>query len=534
MDSKIFFEEVLTFLNKNQCILLWDKKINKYHNACIVVEKRILGVLKPKKTKEIQKIIVLANKFDIKIYPISIGNNWWYGTKNPITDDSVILDLSKMNKIIDFNNSLWYVRIEPWVTQEKLSNFLEKHKADFQMDPTWSSPQTSVLANSLERGFWIWLQNNHFENLANLEVVLPKWEVLHTGFGHYKNSKNKDVYKYWIWPYVDGLFSQSNLGIVTAWTIHLAPKFECIELMAIKIDSNKQLSSIINILQKLKRENICQFTINILHKKRVLSTKHQFPFKETNKTYIDEWLLLKLWDEMNISQWNIVTTLQWTWSIVSAQKREIKKRLNVVWIKASCITEKKVNFIYKYKFIFGFFMKKILNLDVNVLYETLKKTFLIFKWIPSTVSMKSSYYRSQIKYSDKNPDPARDKGGLYWISPVIPFIWKDVLKAYEIWKNICEKYWFDFAPTYSLANERFIDNTIALMFDKLSQKESVKAEKCYRELIKIYKKEGYMIYRSWITSMDLVVDKNDIFWDIKRDIKSVIDPNNIMVPWKYE
>ena len=72
------------------------------------------------------------------------------------------------------------------------------------------------------------------------------------------------------------------------------------------------------------------------------------------------------------------------------------------------------------------------------------------------------------------------------------------------------------------------------MFDKLSQKESVKAEKCYRELIKIYKKEGYMIYRSWITSMDLVVDKNDIFWDIKRDIKSVIDPNNIMVPWKYK
>jgi 4-cresol dehydrogenase (hydroxylating) flavoprotein subunit len=533
-NSDDFFREINNFLKENQYIKKNAKQSEKYHNACILVQKEIWWIVFPENTKELQELVLLANKFNIKLYPISIWNNWGYGTRNPIVDDSIIVDLSKMDKILDFNDTLWYVRIEPGVTQDKLSKFLLENNSKFQMDPTGSSPQTSVLANSLERGFWIGLHNNHFENLANLEVVLPKWDILSTGFGHYEKSKNKDVYKYGIWPYIDGLFSQSNLWIVTAWTIHLAPKFEHLELMAIKFDDDKKLSEVIDLLQELKMQKICQFTINVLHKKRVLSTKNQFPFNKTNKTYLDENLLEELWKEMNVSEWNIITTLQWSKVLVALQKKEITKKLKLVSLKPTFITEKKLDFIYKYKIFFGVLMKKILNLDVEVLYETLKKTFLIFNWIPSTVSMKSSYYRSHVKYSDKDPDPARDNWGLYWISPVLPFTWKDVESAYKIWKKICEKYEFDFAPTYSLATERFIDNTIPLMFDKSNKQEWIRAEKCYREMISEFKQNWYMIYRSGITSMDLVVDDKDMFWEFKKEIKSIIDPNNVIAPGKYE
>jgi 4-cresol dehydrogenase (hydroxylating) len=527
-------EKISLFLNESQIIKGEDTKSKPYHYSCILVDKNILGILKPKTTLEIQKIVKLANSHKIPIYPISTGKNWGYGTANPVKTNSIILDLSLMNKIIEFDNTLGFVRIEPGVTQQQLYEYLEKNNSKFQMDPTGSAPSTSVLANALERGFGIGQYNNHFDSLSNLEIVLPKGELVNTGFGHYSNSKSANVYKYGIGPYIDGLFSQSNLGIVTVGTMYLAPKAESIEMMAIKFEDKNKLSAIIDSLQKLRINNICNSSINVFSRNRVLTTKTRFPFDMTNDSMMSKSISKQLGIKHGLSSWTILTGLSGSKEQVSFAKKLIRKELKKFDEKINFISEKKLEFMMKNKWLIGPFIKHFQNLDIEQLYGSLKKALLIFKGMPSTASMQSPYFRSKRKYNDYNPNPAQDNCGLYWISPVVPFTGNDVIKVFQIGEKICTKYHFDFAPTYSLASSRFIDNTIPLMYNKDDKEETLRAQKCNQELINEFKKAGYIIYRAGITSMDLVVDKDDTFWKLKKDIKNQLDPNNIIAPGRYE
>jgi 4-cresol dehydrogenase (hydroxylating) len=531
--NELFIKENSKYLSRSQIITGTSEEKLSYHNSCILVNKNISGILKPKNTNQVQSIIKLANKYEVPIYPISRGNNWGYGSKNPVKNNSFIVDLSLMNKIIEFDNTLGYVRLEPGVTQQQLYDFLEKNDAKFQMDPTGSAPSTSVLANALERGFGMGQYNNHFESLANIEIVLPNSSLLQTGFGHYEKNKAKNLYKFGIGPYIDGLFSQSNLGIMTAATLHLAPKHDCIEMMAMKLDDETQLSNIIDSFQKLKMKNICSATINVLSRKRLLTTKTKFPFDKTNHTMMSQTISKQLGVLHDLESWNIVTALYGSKEQVILAKKEIKKEFNWYKKKISFMSEEKLESLYSKKFFLKTLTKSLYNLDLDKLYPTLKKAFSNLKGRPSTISIQTPYFRSSKEYNPNDPNPAEDNCGIYWISPILPFTGKDVEITLKIGERVCSKYGFDFAPTYSLAGPRFIDNTISLIYNKGDLEETKKAHLCNQELILEYKKAGYMIYRAGVTSMDLVADKNDSFWKFKKDIKKALDPKNILAPGRY-
>jgi hypothetical protein len=48
-----------------------------------------------------------------------------------------------------------------------------------------------------------------------MEVVLPNGELIRTGMGAVPDAKTWQDYRYGAGPYVDGMFSQSNFGVVT-------------------------------------------------------------------------------------------------------------------------------------------------------------------------------------------------------------------------------------------------------------------------------------------------------------------------------
>lgn len=530
---QLFLSKVSKVLKKNQIISQKEEHL-EYLYSCIDVKKVISAVLKPKSKEEVQSIVLLANTYSISLYPISRGNNWGYGTKNPVKNNSVIVDLSLMNSIIEFDNTLGYVRIEPGVTQQQLYDYLEKNNSEFQMDPTGSAPSTSVLANALERGFGIGVYNNHFESLSNLEIVMPDSTLLQTGFGHYDNSKTKEVYKYGVGPFMDGIFSQSNLGIVTSGTMHLAPKTQCIEMMALRLDSNEVLGDVIDVMQKLRIKGICKATVNVLYGKRVLTTKIRFPNLKSSESRLSDSIYKHLLDEHDVGHWNIVTALYGTKEEVALAKKMISKSLKGVSGRLSFISERKLDFIYANKKLLSPILSLINDIDIDSLYDTLKRTFSIMGGKPSTASMRSPYFRSNKEFNEKDPNPAKDNCGLYWISPILPFRKEDVLKSFDLGEKICKKYGFDFCPTYSMASGRCIDNTIPLIYNKDDREETKRAAKCNEELILEHKKLGYVIYRSGISSMKYIVDKDDSFWKVKKKIKEALDPNSIIAPGRYE
>jgi 4-cresol dehydrogenase (hydroxylating) len=79
------------------------------------------------------------------------------------------------------------------------------------------------VGNALERGGGRTPMRDHWNAVCGLEVVLASGEVLRTGMGAMPNSEVWHQYKYGFGPLVDGLFSQSNFGIVTRMGLWLMP-----------------------------------------------------------------------------------------------------------------------------------------------------------------------------------------------------------------------------------------------------------------------------------------------------------------------
>ena len=102
--------------------------------------------------------------FGVPVYPISSGKNWGYGSRVPAADGCILLDLGRMNRIVDFNEELAYVTVEPGVTQAQLYAFLRERGSNLWVDATGASPECSLIGNAVERGFGHTPYGDHFTN----------------------------------------------------------------------------------------------------------------------------------------------------------------------------------------------------------------------------------------------------------------------------------------------------------------------------------------------------------------------------------
>ena len=81
---------------------------------------RIVCVLRPVNSAQVAEIVRIATETDVALYPISTGNNWGYGSGNPVKDDCALIDLSAMDRVLAFDTGAGVVTVEPGVTQRKL------------------------------------------------------------------------------------------------------------------------------------------------------------------------------------------------------------------------------------------------------------------------------------------------------------------------------------------------------------------------------------------------------------------------------
>src|SRR5689334_21727430 len=81
---------------------------------------RIPAIVRPGNRAEVQECLRVANRHRCPIYPISSSRNWGYGSRVPAADNCILLDLGRMNRIVDFSEELGYVTVEPGVTQAQL------------------------------------------------------------------------------------------------------------------------------------------------------------------------------------------------------------------------------------------------------------------------------------------------------------------------------------------------------------------------------------------------------------------------------
>jgi 4-cresol dehydrogenase (hydroxylating) flavoprotein subunit len=509
-----------------------DPKIMRHYGRTTLSKSTTpIAVAKPKNTMEVIEVVKIANRFDTGIYPISRGKNWGYGSACAVCDGQVILDLSRMNSILEVNEDLAYALIEPGVTQIQLIEYLHRHNLPLWLDCTGSGPDSSILGNTLERGFGHTPYGDHFLHSCGMEIVLGDGRMLKTGFGHYDNSKATHVFKYGIGPYIDGIFTQSNFGIVVKLGIWLMPKPQCCKMFFCSVSKEEDLHSAIESLRPLKLGGQIKSLVHIGNDLRVISSFQRYPWERANdRTPLTDDVRRFFRKRGGFGAWNISGAIYGSAKQVSLNQKELRTALKGIG---------KIRFIGNRgvaaaRFIAGYLEKfRILGEQV-VRLRSIEKVYGLLTGTPTDAFLFGTLWRVKGNIDNGPIDPLAYDAGLMWISPILPMTGKAATDLMAIVNPIFRQYGFEPLITVSLITERAMVCVITISFDKKIASETEKAEQCYEALFELMMSKGYIPYRTNIFSMKKLMATSETYWDIIKELKQVLDPNNIIAPGRYQ
>ncbi|MFX0148769.1 MAG: FAD-binding oxidoreductase [Candidatus Hodarchaeota archaeon] len=176
-------------------------------------------VIMPKDAKEVQRIVKLANQEKIPIVPMG-GGLTLSGLIIPVKG-GIVLDMKRMNKIIEINEFSKYAIIEAGVTTGQLLSYINKNYPTLQPPIPDAPPSATVAGNVLIHGSGYLSQKygDHATMINGLEVILPTGEICKLG--------SCAVSDYWFTrgpiPDLIGLFTSSfgTMGVITKLSIQL-------------------------------------------------------------------------------------------------------------------------------------------------------------------------------------------------------------------------------------------------------------------------------------------------------------------------
>ena len=487
------------------------------------------AILRPTTVEQIQDCLKIASEHQVPVYPISGGKNWGYGSRVPTADSCVLLDLSQLDQIIDFSEELAYVTVEPGVTQQQLYDFLQEKQSGLWMDSTGSSPYSSLIGNVLERGFGHTPYGDRFAHVCGLEVVLPTGELVHTGFGRFANAKTAPLYRWGVGAYIDGLFTQSNFGVVTKMTIWLMPAPEYFQAFYFSIKSEAELPKLIDALRPLRLDGTIKSAVHVGNSYKVLSAIRQYPWQEANNvTPLPQETMDYFAQSWDFAAWNGSGGIYGTKKQVAEARRLIKKALKGKVRKLQFIDDTLLSIASRFSKQY----RQFTGLNLPEMLKLLKPVYGLMKGIPTSTQLKSAYWRKKFTPpTDMNPD--RDGCGLIWCAPVAPLDGKCAQEINSITRGIIIKHGFEPLISLTLLTERCLGCVLSITYDRDVEGEDNRAMACYEELLHTLTDAGYYPYRLGVHSMDTATSGSQSYQNLLNNIKTAIDPNNILAPKRY-
>jgi len=261
---------------------------------------RPVCVVKPKTTGDIQKIVNLANKTLTPLVPVSSGPPHFRGDTVPSTGGAIIVDLSKMKKIINIDRARRVAMVEPGVTFGELIPAAEKEGIRLNM-PLLPRKTKTVVGSLLEREPVIMpkYQWDISDPLACVEVIFGSGDEFRTG----QAAGPGTVKEQWAVggvqkaPYGPGVASwhrliqgaQGTMGIVTwaSMRCELLPSIE--EPFVVGSSNLDTLLELASWLVRLRIANEC-FILNNTNLASIFTKKWPRDYQSLKDT-LSPWIL---------------------------------------------------------------------------------------------------------------------------------------------------------------------------------------------------------------------------------------------------
>jgi 4-cresol dehydrogenase (hydroxylating) len=455
---------------------------------------QVLGLIEIDTVEQISLVLRLAQKHCIPIYPISGGKNWGYGSCVPPNTAAVVLSLSGLNRICEFDSENGVLTLEAGVNFKQVQELLFQEQTLWQLNAPGSTVEASVVGNTISRGLIQGPKLERWKNVISLEVVLPSGEIISTDETTSKAS-NRSV---GFGPDLMPLFFQSNLGIVSKMKLQLDRKPACWQHLHLTWkESDTSLGEMCNILHKMKLNALFAGSISVHNAEKILTVLDQYPWAlAKGETPLPKELKESLLAQIEGGDWFMETA-------ISAPNLAILQAYQA-----------SINEIFKAH-------------SVQLHWAEANQDGPIFHQFTQTAA-EQVYWRKK-EEAPSLVQPEKDDCGVLWYSPVIP--WNDKeLETCSKAVNECMLH-FGFEPllTFQFAESNYGYAIISILYDRAFDGEDQRALEAFHQLKTTLTKEGYLPYRLGINEQAELQIKTGVL----AQLKIQLDPNNILAPDHY-
>lgn len=460
------------------------------------------AALKPGSVEEIQAIVKIANEHKIPLWTVSRGKNLGYGGPAPRVSGSVTLDLGRMKKI-EVSEELCYAVVEPGVTFFDLYEYIRERKLKL-----WISVPAlgwgSVVGNALERGLGYTAYGDHSDKICGMEIVLANGEVIRTGMGALPGAKTWQSFKGGYGPSVDGLFMQSNFGVVTKAGIWLMPQPDFFIACDLHFEQESDLEAIVDVTARLRREDIIQNIAVLSNAVRLISRRGARNQWFASDGVVPDDVLQKALRESGLGAWNLTFSMYGQEEMVDAREKIARKGFSA--IPGAKFASKKWN------------VKATPpdELAASMGPESAQAG------VPSLIPLGVLKYRGE-------------DGGHLGFSPVVAPSGKEAVKLADLVGTRCHEHGFDYYGGFSFG-VRHLYSVMMILYDKQNEEHRVQANRLCERLVVEAAKLGFGEYRAHLAYMDLIGEQyafnNHALRRFVETLKDATDPNGILSPGK--
>lgn len=524
----------LTDLLGHERILTESATVESNSRTCIPYRQIPEILVYPTSAEQIQGIVRLAKQHQVPLWYVSTGKNWGYGEKTACYPGGITLILERTNRIWEVNETLGYAVIEPGVTYQQLNDYLKAHHPSLWADCSGSTATASVIGNALDKGRGLTPYADHFGCLCGMDVVLPDGQLLETGGGPSGNNHAKHTYKWGVGPYLDGLFAQSNLGIVVKAGVWLMPAPERFEWAAFEYTtSDDRIGPFIDDLRQLVFSGALRSRPHLANDFAMMCIVSQYPFDLLDGARrLSEDAMARWRKQHGVARWTFGCGLYGTPAEVRDQKRRlgrVLRRYGRLQFLGMAIED---NWLGRLTRTVAPLVNRAMGKSESFM-EALIPGINLFRGIPTDHFARQVYFKSHTQKPLGDIDPARDHCGFLWTGPVIPFTSEHVLHGLALAKDIFARYDFDFFVEVIIESPRAILMLIGVFYDRHDEADGARARAWYEETRQQFLAAGYPPYRTTTMSMPGSQAHNPVADAFLGTLKQAIDPNNLLAPGRY-
>lgn len=260
---------------------------------------KILGVSQPGNIDELQALVLEAERgrFGLHVHGFGLP-----GTQR--LDNVIVVDLGRMNRIIEVNTKSAYALVEPGVSFLQLYRYLQDNDTGLWIDCARNAMH-SVAGSIASHSFAYTPYGDHLMMQCGAEVMLADGQRVRLGMGALPGANTWQLAKYAYGPYIDGLFTQSTFGIITKIGVWLMPAPPACRPFMLSLRNDEDIAEAVEILRPLKHNVIIPNSVVI-----AAAALDVAPFARRENFVTDSGLdIVKIKSTHDLGEWNLYGAL---------------------------------------------------------------------------------------------------------------------------------------------------------------------------------------------------------------------------------